>query len=66
MRTDSRISFSFFAAVLLAQLEFAGAQGTTDKISVDSVLAMAKEAAEGEPVASSPRSAPTTGGERNP
>jgi hypothetical protein len=53
MRTDSRISFSFFAAVLLAQLEFAGAQGTTDKISIDSVLAMAKEAAEGEPVASS-------------
>jgi hypothetical protein len=35
-----------FAAALLAQLEFAGAQGVPENITVDSVLTMAKEAAE--------------------
>lgn len=35
-----------FAAVLLAQLEFAGAQGVPENVTVDSVLAIAKEKAE--------------------
>jgi hypothetical protein len=35
-----------FVAALLAQLEFAGAQGMPENITVDSVLTMAKEAAE--------------------
>jgi hypothetical protein len=35
-----------FAVALLAQLEFAGAQGVPENITVDSVLTMAKEAAE--------------------
>jgi len=35
-----------FVAFLLAHLEFAGAQGMPENITVDSVLTMAKEAAE--------------------
>jgi hypothetical protein len=41
----AHIAFVFTAA-LLTQLEFAGAQGVPENITVDSVLTMAKEAAE--------------------
>jgi len=41
-----RLGHIAFIAFLLAQLEFAGAQGMPENITVDSVLTMAKEAAE--------------------
>jgi hypothetical protein len=42
------VHIAFVFAALLAQLEFAGAQGVPENITVDSVLTMAKEAAESE------------------
>jgi hypothetical protein len=41
-----RLAHIVFVAVLLPQLEFAGAQGMPENVTVDSVLTMAKEAAE--------------------